>query len=592
MTKVGKKSVLDTIEGLSPRGSTNLWDGLRTGMDLLNNASSLATNTSSRLSTLFILTDGMPNINPPRGHIPMLKSYLDAHPATRPFSISTFGFGYDLDSPLLLDIAQVGGGGYSFIPDSGMVGTVFVHSVANAYATYAPRASLDVEIMADVAIKVEGGMPVTKTSWGVKIDAGDIQFGQARDYVLMFPGGTIPSSLTATATFHPYTSSEPLKTDTVSLVDCANPPDLAGIEYHSARLKFVEALFATKTPTLDAARQSLSALKARITSSPLLSAHAPAQALAQDISGQGFLGLDPTHFARWGRHYFPSLARSHQRQQCGNFKDPGLQVYGQGSRIFEEERDELDKAFDALPPPKPSVSRRSHYGGSPGKAPVGVASMAMYRKAAGPCFAGSSLVLLTDGTHTRVEDLKRGMAVMTLLGPRSVAVIVKTHVPSGEALLCSIGEGLVITPWHPMLKSGAESSTWVFPKEVAEPEMVRCEAVYSVLLLPSLSASFQQSSTVDADAHTLSIGGVWCTALGHGITSPSDTDIRAHEFLGSYDRVLLDLSTLNGFESGEGVVECVGTERGRDGRICGFLGVEAVADKMELPGMVGKVACA
>src|SRR5882762_2259837 len=98
MTASVKQTVLDAITSLHPGGSTNLWDGLKTGMNLLNEgftkASGADISPSDRLSTLFILTDGMPNVNPPRGHIPMLKAYLDAHPTSQQFSISTFGFGY------------------------------------------------------------------------------------------------------------------------------------------------------------------------------------------------------------------------------------------------------------------------------------------------------------------------------------------------------------------------------------------------------------------------------------------------------------------------------------------------------------------
>src|ERR1700720_2550265 len=95
-TASGKKRVLDAIKRLQPNGSTNLWDGLKTGMNLFNKdfeqASGHDISSSNRLSTLFILTDGMPNVHPPRGHIPMLKAYLDAHHTSQLFSISSFGF--------------------------------------------------------------------------------------------------------------------------------------------------------------------------------------------------------------------------------------------------------------------------------------------------------------------------------------------------------------------------------------------------------------------------------------------------------------------------------------------------------------------
>ncbi|KAF7965728.1 hypothetical protein HWV62_42160 [Athelia sp. TMB] len=516
----------------------------------------------------------MPNIEPPRGHIPMLKLYLDGHPASRAFSISTFGFGYDLDSALLLEIAQVGGGGYSFIPDAGMVGTVFVHSMANAYATYAPRATLNVELPDGLKVDVLGavGEEVKRVSWGLSIEAGDIQFSQTRDYVLSFPEGTIPTDLSATATFKPFTSPEPLKTDTVTLAQGANTPDLASLEYNSVRLSLVTALFAAKAATLQASRTTFTALERSITSSPLLGTRAPAQAIARDISGQGMIGLDPVHFARWGRHYFPSLARSHARQQCANFKDPGLQVYGKESKVFQQERDELSETFDSLPPPKPSAryalppsgsGRRGHMRASaPSGSVTALRSMSKYQKASGPCFAGSSEVLLDDGTHARVDSLKRGARVVTLCGPRAVAVVVRTAIPAGETPLCELSDGLVLTPWHPVM----HESKWAFPVDVVAAKMMPCEAIYSLLMAPA----------AEADRHTVSIGGVWCTTLGHGLVDPSVADVRVHRYLGCYQSLLRDLCRMDGFHE-DGVVECAGTLRDRDGKICGFTAAQDTA---------------
>ena len=214
MTDRERTRILALIEKLKPLDNTNLWDGLKTGMDLLKKSTAPSKSFFSslksapakekapgRFSTIFILTDGMPNVTPPRGHVPMLKSYLDALDASHKFNINTFGFGYSLDSPLLLDIAKLGGGGYSFIPDSGIVGTVFVNAVANAYATYAPHVHLDVEIPSDTIVEVKGGYTATKTSWGVQINAGDLQFGQSLDFVLQLKD--IPKSINATLTYRP-----------------------------------------------------------------------------------------------------------------------------------------------------------------------------------------------------------------------------------------------------------------------------------------------------------------------------------------------------------------------------------------------------
>ena len=61
-------------------------------------------------------------------------------------SRSTFGFGYQLDSQLLRNIAVEGGGMYAFIPDSGFVGTAFVNALANVLATVGTEGKLTIEL--------------------------------------------------------------------------------------------------------------------------------------------------------------------------------------------------------------------------------------------------------------------------------------------------------------------------------------------------------------------------------------------------------------------------------------------------------------
>lgn len=53
--------------------------------------------------------------------------------------INTFGFGYDIDSKLLTELAEEGGGMYTFVPDSGFVGTAFVNSISNLLTTFATK---------------------------------------------------------------------------------------------------------------------------------------------------------------------------------------------------------------------------------------------------------------------------------------------------------------------------------------------------------------------------------------------------------------------------------------------------------------------
>jgi len=170
MNAAGKTTAQDLTSRLEPGGMTNLWDGLHRGMEILSNRSAGAKRSNS---AIFLLTDGDPNIEPPRGHIPMLQRYKDSHGGQYPGVISTFGFGYTMDSPLLRAISHEGDGIYSFIPDSGFVGTAFVNALANVLTTTGVNGVLTVEAVNGASIvEVVGVASHTTQSWGISAPIG------------------------------------------------------------------------------------------------------------------------------------------------------------------------------------------------------------------------------------------------------------------------------------------------------------------------------------------------------------------------------------------------------------------------------------
>ncbi|KAF8610495.1 vWA-like protein [Ceratobasidium sp. AG-I] len=623
MTKENRASVWSMVDRLRTKGMTNLWDGLKTGMNVIMAVEPNATTaspvpsappspsaskrssffsfvrrqsssssavigepqpdyrreitsspvaktqptigferTGNRLSAVFILTDGQPNVEPPRGHIPMLKSYIDGIPPDAPkFTISTFGFGYNLNSRLLDEIADLGNGTYGFIPDSGMVGTVFVHAVANVMSTWATDCILDVEVTSDkskakVEVEVLGALPVVKSSWGATIRVGDIQYGQSRDVVLKLPadcfGPNPKQRVNITARYSPYTLTDGVSTSRVkeTLGPAHEKTDRAqSVQLHHEiyRLSFVSAvskLFTEKNKKKNARGREFKASLDNYIYNPLLEEHEPSIALTSDITSQVVLGLEPEHWDRWGAHYAPSLARSHQRQQCSNFKDAGLQVYGRNSTIFTSIRDHIDKTFDSLPPPTPSLKDQQVYrpGSSVAASYAPVHSMAMYRSSAAPCFAGWCHVDVGHEQTAKVCELRRGMTVRTPTGNARVAAVLRTACSNRTMLLSSIGQ-LAVTPWHPIM----QNESWVFPAEVCEPKSMTCDYVYSILLEPS----------PNAESHALCIEGTWCVTLGHGCTD----SVRAHEFLGNYTRVMDALSKMEGYYDESGIIDGAGVVR-------------------------------
>jgi hypothetical protein len=68
---------------------------------------------------LFVLTDGQPNVEPALDDLCKSLEWR--------CTMSTFGFGYGIESPLLRNLAVVTGGNYIFIPDSSFVGLARAH---------------------------------------------------------------------------------------------------------------------------------------------------------------------------------------------------------------------------------------------------------------------------------------------------------------------------------------------------------------------------------------------------------------------------------------------------------------------------------
>jgi len=138
MTEPGKKKVDEILDRMCVEGSTNIWAGLEKGLDLFTQR----VQHSSRNCSLLLLTDGMAD-HSAEFMLSSFRSYKDAKPV--PCEVSTFGFGYSINSQLLVAVAKEGNGMYSFIPDSSFVGTTFVNATSNILATMGTEVTVSFE---------------------------------------------------------------------------------------------------------------------------------------------------------------------------------------------------------------------------------------------------------------------------------------------------------------------------------------------------------------------------------------------------------------------------------------------------------------
>jgi len=622
MDATGKEAINKVIEELVPKGMTNLWDGLKHGLNLLVPSAreglqlplnapaaqvlSNATPNAGRIATVFCLTDGCPNVNPPRGHVDTLSRHLAQNSEfLSGVSVHTFGFGYSLDSALLMHIARAGSGMFAFVPDLGMLGTVFVHALANALSIWATRVAIQIEydpsrasvqVLGSRAVLNEDLPPAAAPINPLVIQIGDVRYGQSRNVVLRVrptsydgPSSNVPL-LTAMTTYVPWTQQEKL-TALASVDDLteSTPEARNVVQAESLRIQLANALLnfiswdrrndlLQMRPLPPAPPEATSPQYQAFNSviGDLAGAQHPAHA---DADGQARMALDASHWPKWGRHYIPSLALAHALQRAVNFRDPGQLVYGANCPLFVESRDRADELFDALPPPRPGRSalaaavlrtgplfrasgHSANYGDASGHhvdKRKAVSSMQVWNSRTGPCVAGDSLVATPDGPR-RIDALVRGDFVNTPRGARQIVAILKTRVSGQGVHLCSVESSLRVTPWHPVRLT--DFNAWVFPSDVVtsvKTSSSDCPFVYSLLL----------ASHADGEAHAFYVGGTAVVTLGSGVIAG---DVRAHIFLSDYGAVVRALADMPGWYNGDGVVGCVGTiRRGVEGEICGFV---------------------
>lgn len=520
MDTAGKKKLDTTTSSVLPQNMTNLWDGLVTGMDLLRNRPA---SDSKRNAALLLLTDGQPNVEPPRGHIPSLERYLDQFQGAAPFTVSTFGFGYNLDSGLLNDISCKTGGMYVFIPDSGLVGTVFVNTIANVLCTAATAVSVNVDCGRPI---LDADPNFNVTSHGAFASLGTVQFGQERN--LTFRMGAADTKLAAEPPFVKltYTYRGEAFTKVVSARVTEGATECQRVVCHAARRLFAASIARLCSSSQDVTASDVAGVAEAISSLGAgAEKHPLVAALLKDLNGEVKMGLiKRDNFTKWGSHFLPSIVRATLMQQCNNFKDHSVQMYG--GALFKKLQDEGEKVFTKIAPPKPSGTRPAQGGAKNAVAPAAPVNMNHYYNCRGGCVLGSCTVSLAGGRRVAAAHVRAGDVLST---GATVRCVVRIVIPKATQLMRFPG-GLAITPFHPIKMSGE----WVFPADVVEATAFTTDE------------PFVFTYVLDGVAPAVLIDGIEVVSLGHGL---KDNHVVQHDYLGT-DKVINDLATLPGFNEG------------------------------------------
>lgn len=486
MDDIGKARVKDAVASIKPDSQTNIFEGCRLAMDLAS-----SDELKGRHIVGLLLTDGFPNVNPPRGILPTLRSIQ----MKNPWTLSTFGFGYNLDSSLLAELADWGGGVFGFIPDCTMVGTVLINFLSNTLSVGNRNAQLWIG--------------------SSELHTGEIQYDQSRDFIM-----TLPQADKDIATIS--VNGQAISVEPVETLD----------EFALARHTFIKTMldcFALQLKGQGVQARDLMAAffdTYKTTTNPRIKELLRDVKSACESEGQVSLALEDSYWTKWGAHYLRAYLHAQMHQMCMNFKDPGLQIYG--GDLFHSIQEAGDKAFVSLPAPTPSSKPKpQEYGmGSPAAyyaaAPV---SMANWHNQSGGCFHGDCKVLMADKTRKPIRDIAPGELISTPKGPATVVALVVCGSTKASQPMVQL-ENLSITPWHPIHMAG----DWCFPAQLAPYTSRPIKTVYNLVL---------------SEHHIVYVEGYQCCTLGHGFRGP----IIEHEFFGT-ERVIECLKKQPGWESG------------------------------------------
>ncbi|KAH3761987.1 Voltage-dependent calcium channel subunit alpha-2/delta-2 [Pelomyxa schiedti] len=557
----GRAKAMDAASKLVPLENTNMWAGMLEGMEVLRTPPGTTTSTSARKKFLLVLTDGQPNIIPPKGHIPELRAYMEKHPDFK-FQINTFGVGYELDSELLVSVASEGGGTFAFIPDAKLIGTCIVNCVANAVTTTTQQASLHLMLKggATFAGPVLGGTSVKEVTWGRVVSVGALHLGQVLDVVVPV---TIPAKkgdyLEAVLVWANSKGKE------VRVSAVGNSRNITDQSVNAN----------TRCNVIDKVSQIIKAGCGRTGKSDMENLRIDTDATRQnhscdllealyaDVNGRMSKAVNQkARYDRWGRHYLRALVRAHQVQVCTNMLDPGLQLYG-GS-LFKQNSEAGGKIFITLPPPvhggatqtttqattkKKRKNKKSNTTATtatsasapppkaptPPREPTPPVMETYYGGGGGGCFAGDCTVHVHNVGETRIDQLRKGDIVLTS-GSKLATVICIISLKRTGPLVMFPG-GLKITPHHPALLHGS----WRKPSSmVGSPGVSEVEnpsgVVYNLVL---------------DSAHVLVVNGIACVTWGHNLKGNSEEESRVlyHSFYGT-EKVVEALKILSSWESG------------------------------------------
>jgi Ca-activated chloride channel family protein len=163
-----------TINGLRAHGATNVYDGLRHGLELAH-----AGFDPSRQNRVLLLSDGKATegfLDDAR-IVQLARSYGDEG-----IGLSTIGLGSEFDPELLRTLAEAGGGTFYFVDDLAAVREVFSEEVGLTLVPLAQRAVIDLQVERGYTLRAVHGARLAELGPGsARIELPTLHLAQRTD---------------------------------------------------------------------------------------------------------------------------------------------------------------------------------------------------------------------------------------------------------------------------------------------------------------------------------------------------------------------------------------------------------------------------
>ena len=467
----GKKEIFTKIENMKASGSTNIWDALRLGI--------LVSQRYNNYSTcLMLFTDGEPNINPPMGIVPSLKEVISDIPNVD-FTISTFAFGYQVDSKLMEEISKIGNGIYGYCPDCTMVGTIFVNFMSNILTT----------IESTIKIEVKN----QNQNFNKIFEIGGLYSGISRHQ-----GFYLDKNDFKNTEINLYLGKE--KKKSINGIDLTEKNDDIMDQYFRFRLiKILEEIIESNNKNNENSFQKVKLLfdeinkiekKTEFMKNLLID-------LIDDDANHGQVekAIKEEYYKKWGLNYLLSFLRFHIVEQCGNFKDQSLKFYS--NEDFEKMQKNGNKIFISLPAPENDYDKGSNISQTN--------FTQLCYNAYGGCFTGNAFVEMKKGNKKKVKDLRKGDI---LLNGAEVLCVVENKINKVENVVCI--NDVCFSLYHPIEIKGK----WVFPCQYFKVEKKFIDSWFNLVL---------------KNKHEIELNGIKAITLGHNRTE----GILKHPYFGT-----------------------------------------------------------